>query len=136
MDDIRATVWIEKAYKLIYRRQIKIVDELLNQNLETYEYECLPEDFVQKLFNADSYRAKAFYNDFPNDICRNVKKYFPEFQYSEELTELTELKNILCDMSSYRYTIEGEKELERALFDDNGARFKKFFSKIAGGIEN
>ena len=128
----RTKNWTEKMKVLIREELCTTVDAILRKKLDAYDYEILcKNDVIQKTGDLVSYGWES--ELFGSEIQQFTNGAVSEEDFSERTKEIIHLLDEIYDIAKYaRGTLEEEKDVEKAIFDDNGKCLSELLDRIVG----
>ena len=128
----RTKNWTEKMKVLIREELCTTVDDILKRKLDAYDYEILcKDDVIRKTGDLVSYGWES--ELFGSKIQQFTNGAVSEEDFSERTKEIIRLLDEIYDIAKYaRGTLEEEKDVEKAIFDDNGKYLSELLDRIVG----
>lgn len=128
----RTKNWTEKMKVLIREELCTTVDAILKRKLDAYDYEILcKNDVIRKTGDLVSYGWES--ELFCTKIWQFTNGAVSEEDFSERTKEIIRLLDEIYDIGKYaRGTLEEEKDVEKAIFDDNGKCLSELLDRIVG----
>ena len=128
----RTKNWTEKMKNIIRDELCTTIDDILKRKLDAYEYETLcTNDFLDRIGD------NVMYGWNTEMFCLKIHKMtngtVSEKDFSERTKEIMHLLDDIYEIARYaRGTLEQEKDVEKAIFDDNGKCLSELLDRIVG----
>lgn len=128
----RTKNWTEKMKILIRDELCTTVDAILRKKLDAYDYEILcKDDVIRKTGDLVTYGWES--EVFFSEIQQFTNGAVSEEDFPERTKEIIRLLDDIYDIAKYaRGTLEEEKDVEKAIFDDNGKCLSELLDRIVG----
>lgn len=128
----RTKNWTEKMKNIIRDELCTTIDDILKRKLDAYEYETLcTNDFLNRIGD------NVMYGWNMEMFCFKIHKLTDGTvsvkDFSERTKEIMHLLDDIYEIARYaRGTLEQEKDVEKAIFDDNGKCLSELLDRIVG----
>lgn len=132
MKNSRTAVWVDKIEEVIKNEFCDTVKGILKNKLDTYEYDNLKDNLNYNLGRI-LFRNGSDVENLMADLKETTKGVVDKSDFPERILEIIGLIDGILEIAEYAHgTLEQEKEVEKALFDDGGKYLTELLDRIAG----
>lgn len=132
MKNSRTAIWVDKIEEVIKNEFCDTVKGILKNKLDTYEYDNLKDNLNYNLGRI-LFRNGSDVENLMADLKETTKGVVDKSDLPERILEIIGLIDGILEIGEYAHgTLEQEKEVEKALFDDGGKYLTELLDRIAG----